>query len=175
VTTQLPLLSPTAVKGAVISACGLYRYVLTRIWAPGPLLLYLLVNPSKADAEDDDPSVKSMMRIARALGYAGVIVVNLFAWRSPDVRELLIAADPIGPENDAHITREIARAAMVICGWGAKTAKLGTLVDTRAAAVLDRVCAQREVYALRLTDNGSPEHPLFLPSTVKPLLYRRRS
>jgi hypothetical protein len=168
---ELPLDgAPTA--SAVLSPCGLYRYVLDRRWGPGRLLLFLLVNPSTATADVPDATVRSMGRLARALGFDGFRVVNLFAIRSKDVRVLLGAVDPVGPANDDHITAAVAEAELVIAGWGSKSGPLGRKIKHRAEVVLERVTKVRAVHALRLTQDGSPEHPLYLPSTLKPFIYR---
>lgn len=88
---------------AGISECGTYRYWLCREWSPGlDSLVWLMLNPSTADATQDDPTIRRCMGFARRWGYGGITVVNLYAYRATNPRDLLTAADPVGPENDRY-------------------------------------------------------------------------
>lgn len=156
---------------AVFSPCGLFRYVLERRLRPGTMrLLFLLVNPSKAGAELEDPTSRKCIGFGMRLGFDVLTIANPFGLISTDVRGLLTAADPIGPENDFHLKREFAKADMVIAGWGHKSGKLGKLIDARVAAVA-RLVPPEKLYALRITPSGHPEHPLMLPYSLNPVRY----
>src|SRR5437867_1481016 len=90
--------------GATISDCGRYRYGLWRIWDESkPYCLFLMLNPSTADDIDNDATVERCQRRAAAMGYGGLHVANLFAWRSTDPSVLTSVPDPIGPDNDRTI------------------------------------------------------------------------
>src|ERR1051326_5628436 len=96
---------------ALFSPCGLFRYRLWRHWTPGmPPLVFVMLNPSTADAEKNDPTVERCERRAKAGGFGGGEVVNLFALRSTDPKALYSAADPIGPENDKVIATAAGRS-----------------------------------------------------------------
>jgi hypothetical protein len=157
-----------------------YRYSLTRdtptiMSGRGPIV-FVMLNPSTADAENDDPTIRKCMTIARHHGAGFLEVVNLFAWRATDPKALPTATDPVGPENNTHIRMAVQRAtvagAPVILGWGPPT-KLGrarALLERRSSDVLEMLRPWREkLFALSITKDGSPGHPLFL-RTDSPLI-----
>lgn len=141
---------------AVISECGKYRYVLRR--SLGSILrwhhpvLFIMLNPSTADAEKDDPTIRRCMAFAKREGFTHLNVVNLYALRSPDPKHLALSADPIGPENDAWIDKEVRGASAVIVAWGAHA-----FAADRAKDVVRRVS---QPWCLGKTKDGSPKHPL---------------
>lgn len=99
---------------ATISPCQKYRYALGRCWDhAGKRVVFAMLNPSVADATADDPTIRRCIRFARKWGYGSLEVVNLFAWRATDPKELRIAADPIGLDNDAEIVQ--AANGRVVC------------------------------------------------------------
>lgn len=150
---------------ALWSDCGRYRYLLERDWGgrDGPLL-YILLNPSTATEAENDPTVERCERRARALGYGGFAVANLFAWRATRPADLRRAADPVGPANDAVLTEATAAATAVLCGWGAHGVLLG-----RGAGVAARLRAAGVALAhLGLTRGGHPRHPLYVAYSVAP-------
>jgi hypothetical protein len=154
-------------KDATLSDCGLYRYDLLRSWAVGPHVTFVMMNPSTADAEDDDPTIRRCVGFAKSWGFAGLVVVNLYAFRATEVSDLWEAADPVGPKNDLHIEAH-AFCGMTVAAWGAKRR-----AARRAAGVVARLTAKgRKLYAIRETKSGWPEHPLFLPAHLKPFAWR---
>ena len=103
---------------AVISPCGKYRYRLDR---PSPdhwVTAIIMVNPSTADAQNDDATIRKLRGFGERNRWGRLIIGNLFAYRATDVRELGKVSDPIGPENDDHLRRILAEADQVICAWG---------------------------------------------------------
>lgn len=145
---------------AIISDCGKYRYVLRR--SLGSVLrwykpmLFIMLNPSTADATQDDPTIRRCMDFAKREGMTHLNVVNLFALRATDPAELKKAADPIGPENDRYIEEEVRRHSIgaVIAAWGAHP-----FAAERAAEVLKKYPT---LYCLGKTKSGAPRHPLYL-------------
>src|ERR1700731_2978902 len=116
---QMTMASLLLERDAVISDCGRSRYLLRRTWDHDkPRALFVMLNPSTADAEVDDPTIRSCMRLAKQMGHGSFEVVNLFAWRATDPRELHTASDPVGPENDRVIEAAVNRCDIVICAWG---------------------------------------------------------
>lgn len=91
-------------KAAQLSDCGTYRYRLSRHWdVTRAALVYVMLNPSTADAEVDDQTIKRCMHYARREEFGGIEVLNLYALRSPYPAALWAHPDPVGPENDAHL------------------------------------------------------------------------
>lgn len=159
-------------RGAIFSDDGVYRYRLWRIWdASQPYLNCLMLNPSTADVEHNDPTVERCERRARRDGWGGLHVTNLFAYRATDPRAMLAAADPVGPDNDAHILQVAQGAGMVLCAWGAYGSHMA-----REYAVLRLLDAYKiPLHVLGLTTAGGyhPRHPLYLPNGLEPFVWRR--
>lgn len=152
--------------GANFSACRTYRYKLWRRWNTAkPHLACICLNPSTADEVDNDPTVKRLIRRAMAYGAGGLVLANLYAYRSTDPDVLPTVDDPVGPENDTAILDACRDAMFVLCGWG----KNGTLLN-RAAQVLS-LLRQNGITPMCLATNtdGSPTHPLYLSYELKPL------
>jgi len=157
--------------GAVFSACGRYRYVLFRRWASSERAVFVMLNPSTADERENDPTVKRCIEYARAWGYGGLIVLNLFALRSTDPRALLGDEDPEGPMNDSALTAVFRslnpRSHLVVCAWGVRGG-----YRSRSQFVLGLMDACDVVpRCLRITKDGFPEHPLYLPGVLTPSPY----
>jgi hypothetical protein len=154
-----------AASSAVYSDCERYRYLLTRVWQPaGPRALFVLLNPSTATEAQNDPTVERCERRARALGFGGFRVTNIFAFRATDPRLMRAAADPVGPGNDAAIIDSLDWADTIICAWGAHGAHLG-----RGAAVEAMLRGSgRGLHHLGLTRAGAPRHPLYIGYARQP-------
>lgn len=152
-------------RSAVFSPDGQYRYRLSRRWGPGAALPFILLNPSTAGAELDDPTVRRCIGFARQLGFNALELVNLFAFRSTDPKSLRRAGYPIGQENDAHLEAVCRGAPMAICGWGANARIL-----VRPEVVLAMLKAwECRPMALQINAGGVPAHPLYL-AYGRPLL-----
>ncbi len=146
--------------GAVISECGQYRYSLDREFKERfDTCLFVMLNPSTADADLDDPTIRRCIRFAKDWGYRKLEVVNLYAFRATDPKQLWQVLDPIGPENDHHIRTASARAAMTIVAWGTNAKK------DRQAAVLRMLT---DPHALEVTKHRFPKHPLYIRADVEP-------
>lgn len=140
---------------AVISDCTKYRYWLERDRGVNPLV-FVMLNPSTADAELDDPTIRRCRRFAADNGYTGIVVVNLYAYRATKPKDLFLANDPIGLLNDQYIA-EAAKSSDVCCAWGAN----GDPV--RAAEVINIIrAAGCTPKCLGTTKDGSPRHPLYV-------------
>lgn len=168
---QQPLLEGMCedVATAVFSECRTYRYLLLRIWDKQvPPLVLVMLNPSTADELNNDPTVERCVRRARALGAGGLIVVNIFAYRSTDPEALREVADPVGPENDHYILQAITGPRFaVICAWG----KDG-LINGRQDAVRTLIVgAGVQVMALGLNKDGTPTHPLYIAYERQPFAW----
>ena len=162
------------IRTADISTCRRYRYRLGRKWGEGPTAVFVMLNPSTADAEQDDPTVRRCIGFAKAFGCGQLQVVNIFAWRTTLPLELRgrlrSGEDIVGPENPAQLVAARAVGDPVIAAWGTNVeglARENTLVrewiDTQRAA-FEGVGA----IALRLTKGGHPAHPCRLPNAITP-------
>lgn len=156
-----------AASAAIYSDCETYRYALTREWAAGSRLLWVMLNPSTASEVANDPTVERCERRARTLGFGGFRVVNLFALRATDPRALRAVADPVGPENNAALSDGVAWADAILCGWGGHGALLGR--DCIVTAQLRN--AGKPLWHLGLTQAGQPKHPLYIGYAVQPSLW----
>lgn len=157
-------------RGAKLSACGTYRYHLWREWdAARPRMLLIMLNPSKADHERNDHTITKSIAIARHLGCGRLDVGNLAAFRSAHPVDLKSASDPVGPDNDKHLRQMLRATDLVVCAWGANASAL----PGRAQAVGRMIRkAGRPPFALKLTTEGYPSHPLargrgFIPVAVE--------
>ncbi len=147
-------------RGAELSPCGTYRYTLTRVWDPFALcVLWVCLNPSKANASEDDPSARKVVGFSRRWGFGSATIVNLYAFRATDPRDLERAGRPIGPENDRHILAAFALADAIVCAWGQNEPK-----DSLRPVALRRLLseAKRTADCLGRAKNGQPRHPLML-------------
>lgn len=145
---------------AVFSPCGKYRYVLRRIWDEQPPVVFIGLNPSVADAEKDDPTIRRCVGFARDWGYGGLVMLNLFALRSTNPDELYdVGIDPVGPENDDYI---LTYAHDTIAAWGTH----GSLLNRGEEVLWKLQLLGRKVLCLGKTAGGSPRHPLYLKKTT---------
>jgi hypothetical protein len=147
-----------ALSEAVYSDCERYRYLLTRVWAPGPKALFVMLNPSTATEVQNDPTVERCERRARALGFGAFRVANIFAFRATDPKVMRAEADPVGPQNDAAIMDSLPWADAVVCAWG----NHGLHLDRgRQVEAMLRTEGARLAH-LGLTGQGQPRHPLYV-------------
>lgn len=162
---------PVNFRAAQFSACRNYRYALWRGWAErveppqaGAYAMFVGLNPSTADETLDDPTIRRCVGFAQDWGYQGLCMVNLFAWRATQPADMLAQNDPVGPENDAVLLELAANAGIVVAAWGVH----GTHVsrDEAVKRLLPRL------HYLLLTKAGHPGHPLYLPSSLKPMPYK---
>lgn len=157
-------------KQAVISECGSYRYTLDRgDPADGQFWGVVMVNPSTATATLDDPTIRKLLGFAERNGWAGFRVVNLFAYRATDVKELRNVADPVGPRNDTYIEQMLATCDNVLVAWGA-ISKLPPALQSRWGDVVDMIHAMKHQPHQIGTPvaGGHPRHPL-MPSYDEPI------
>jgi hypothetical protein len=163
----LPLQKP---RSAVISPCGTYRYLLTRQLGTGTkIATFIMLNPSTADAERDDPTIRKCIGFARRWECGKLLVVNLFAFRATDPADLRRTAEPAGRENVTWIGHAIHETrlagGLIVCAWGTHGAHRDQ--DLYVLGLLDSWKTKR--VALGLTKYGHPKHPLYAPYAA-PLL-----
>ena len=146
---------------------GEYRYALGRAWGdPCERVLWVMLNPSTADATENDPTLRRCIGLSRSWGFGALVVVNLFALRATDPRALRRHPDPIGGRNNHAILEHAHGVRTIVVAWGAH----GTLHD-RDRDVLSFLGPVR---AIGLTKDGHPRHPLYVRNDATPLIYKGR-
>ncbi len=154
------LFPANSLQTAVVSDCQQYRYSLGRRWSDGTTCLFVMLNPSTADATVDDPTIRRCIGFARREGCGALEVVNLYALRATDPKELQRHAAPRGPQSDQYVARAIAHCdGPIICAWGADPAARSVQGDM--IGLIQR--AGRIPMCLGTTKAGMPRHPLYLP------------
>ena len=165
-------------RSAVFSACGRFRYQLDiplntqqslfSSELKGGRCIFLMLNPSTADQNVNDPTVRRVVQYARDWGFSDVTVLNLFAFRSTDPDKLLELglANAIGPKNDRYIEKVIAKSSRIVVAWG-RTFQQEEVFRERVRSVI-RMLAHKTVLTLGLNDDGSPKHPLYVEKSAVP-------
>lgn len=157
-------------RSAIISDCGRYRYVLERQWEESYALTqtvtFVMLNPSTADANKDDPTIRRCIGFAKQWGAGRIVVVNLFAYRATNPKELLnCPIDPVGPYNDRHVWLSARQPlGCVVAAWG-------SLAGERFASRVKHVAEMigRPLCAIATTKDGHPSHPLYLRTNSLPI------
>lgn len=147
--------------GALFSECLKWRYQLWRVWGgEGPLVCFIGLNPSTADALQNDPTVRRCMGFARDFGGSGLLMCNAFAYRATLPQDMKRADEPIGRDNDKWLLDAARRSSLVIAAWG-----IHGEFQNRGAAVRRLV---PRLHHLGLTSGGYPKHPLYLSASIRP-------
>ena len=158
-------------RDATFSESGTYRYTLYRRWKLGPLVMWLMLNPSTADANIEDPTIRRCIRFSQEWGYGGLLVGNLYALRSTDPKALKSYPDPVGARNDFELVGMAEDADLMIVGaWGAN----GNVMSNRVLHVQNLL---PRMHCLGLdnqpfvTKEGHPRHPLYVQRQAQPVLW----
>lgn len=153
--------------GAIIDETGAYRYSLWRRWDHSkPKVVFIMLNPSTADHIVDDPTIRRCISFSKSWGFGSLEVVNLFAYRATDPRELIATEEPVGKLNDEYIKNAIMDASLTILAWGTKG-----IIRDRNSEVL-RIISDNDLYCLEITKEGHPKHPLYVGNGTRPINYR---
>lgn len=151
-------------KGANISPCENYRYSLWRIWDNSKQkVLFICLNPSTADAENDDPTIRRCIGYAKAWGYGGFYMANLFAYRASKPDIMKGALDPVGPHNNSYLVELSDMCGIVVCAWGNHGRFKNR--DRRVKYLIPKM-----LHCLEKSKDGNPKHPLYLKKDLKPIL-----
>ena len=150
---------------AVFSDCRLYRYTLRRRWSSGVLGGFVMLNPSTADEFKNDPTIRRCMGFAMREGWGGLLILNLFAFRATDPKDMTNAADPVGVENDRFLIEASKEVdGPLVAAWGAHW-----LAVERSKAVVSML--SRPLACLGTTAAGSPRHPLYVRADAPLIAY----
>lgn len=146
----------------IFSPCRAYRYALWREWIGGTgYAMFVGLNPSTADEKLDDPTIRRCVAFAKAWGYAGLCMTNLFAFRATQPADMMAAADPVGPDNDKHLLALSSEAGVIVAAWGVHGSFGGRDVAVRVMLPA--------LHCLKITKDGHPGHPLYLAKTLTPI------
>jgi hypothetical protein len=151
-------------RTATLSACSRYRYVLTRTWNINlPTILWIMLNPSTADAYKDDATIRRVIGFSQAWRFGSLVVCNIYGLRATKPKELWLVSDPFGLENKLHIMVHAAKTDRVVCAWGGNADKdqaqsvVRLILNVRAG-----MWQPNALYCLGTTKDGQPLHPLRL-------------
>lgn len=155
---------------ATFSVCGRYRLALRRSWFPergAGHVLWVMLNPSTASAEVDDPTIRKCQKFARTWGYDGIVVANIFALRATKPEEMLAHPEPIGDGNNLVLESLLMAEGigLAMAAWGVHGAHRGRGQEVVSMAA----SAGRELHVLGLTKEGHPRHPLYVPDAAGPI------
>jgi len=148
-------------KNAILSEDRKYRYVLSRIWdETKPKVMIIGLNPSTADETEDDPTIGRCISFSKSWGYGGVYMLNLFAFRATQPKDMFNAQNPIGLENNSYIEIYSKKVDKIVCAWG----NHGTYKN-RGNEIREKF---DKLFYLKLNQTGEPAHPLYLKSELVP-------
>ncbi len=147
-------------KGADLSYDRVYRYSLYREWSKSKsMIMFIGLNPSTADENEDDPTIRRCVKFAKDWGHGGIYMLNLFALRTKDPKILLKHPSPVGQKND-FILKEIATDCLtIVAAWGTKGNYLNR--DKEVISIMPLM------HCLGITKDGHPKHPLYLSKDTK--------
>jgi len=153
-------------SGAVFSGGRTYRYALWRNWDyKADKVLFVGLNPSKANEHDNDPTIRRCIGFARAWGFGGVSVANIYAYCATHPSELFEAADPVGADNQKWLNTLCDTTSKIICCWGNHG------LDDQENLPLFKM--NKPLFHLKLNKSGAPAHPLYLPKGLRPVPWQR--
>lgn len=162
-TNQLFDVHDDRASGALFSKCRTWRYALWRRWDFGSrckMVAFVGLNPSTADESIDDPTIRRCKNFAKEWGFGGMYMLNAYAFRATDPKDMKAASDPVGPDNDEWLSFYGTEATEIIAAWGVHC-ELG-----RERAVCETI--GKLITCLGRTKDGRPKHPLYLRADTKP-------
>lgn len=153
-------------KGAILSNCQAFRYTLQRYVKP-PIasfrwVAWVLNNPSTADHETDDPTVRRAWAFTESWGYNGMMFVNTNPHRSTNPSAQRMPNAQVLAYNDAYLMEAMSQCQLTVCGWG------GNAIPELVARTVRILHTCGPLHALRITKQGNPTHPLYLPGNLQP-------
>jgi len=156
-------------RTAWVSSCERYRHALGRHWDRDKgFVLFVMLNPSTADAQQDDPTIRRCIGFARSWGYGGIEVCNLFDWRATKpahLRNKLSVA--VSEKNDPTMRCRASEAKFIVAAWGNVP-----WANSRIDEVFRTVFREEKRWdCLTFTKSGFPSHPPYVPAATKPVVF----
>lgn len=150
-------------RWAEFSDDRVYRYLLGRKWNGNlPVVAFICLNPSTADEREDDPTVRRCIGFARDWGFGSMLMANLFAFRATEPYYMKRAEDPVGFANDRALLGLVNISDLLVAAWGNHGKHKGR------AKYVRNLLSFANLHVLGLTQEGQPQHPLYLPGDRKP-------
>jgi hypothetical protein len=148
-----------------------YRYLLARQLnlTINKTLTFVMLNPSTADEVDNDPTVSRCIKYACKWGFDELLVVNMYAYRATDPKDLAKYFQPVGPKNDSFINYSFVNSDQIVAAWGGNLLKDGPERVKRIIELAER--AGKQIYCLKVNQDGNPAHPLYLKGDLKPVFW----
>lgn len=151
---------------AIISDCGNFRYQLNRVWDESlPIVPFIMLNPSTADGNIDDPTIRRCVGFAKQWGYGGLIVVNLYALRATNPKSLLESVNPFGDDNQLYLEKIFNDYNLIVAAWG-NSSVLSKIQKSNKLPLKGLQCSK--LHYIELSQDGTPKHPLYLKYTDSP-------
>lgn len=142
---------------AILSEDRKYRYTLSRVWDDNkPKVLFVCLNPSTADENEDDRTVTKCINFAKSWGYGGLLVGNLFALRSTDSSKLYSEEDPVGPENDRFLQELAQQASLIVAAWGDHGSYMWSSTKVKT------MFSDKRLKCFKINLSKEPKHPLYV-------------
>ena len=161
-------------SGAIFSECEQYRYALWRCWNKDNgivpvkyMVSFIGLNPSTATHEVSDPTVTRCINYAKAWGYSGMHMLNLFAFRATDPKDMKAVDEPVGEDNNEMLIKHARDSGIVIASWGNHGG-----YRNRCSVVADLMRVNGvDLHCLAIAKTGQPKHPLYLKKDLTPIDY----
>ncbi len=156
-----------ATQNAVISQCEKYRYTLYRAWDKSkPKVMFIMLNPSTADATFDDPTIRRCIGFAKSWGFGSLYVGNLFAYRATNPKSLFLTDNPIGENNKYWLDKMVSLSDKVVCAWG-NSPILKRFQKTNKNDEYQPLLGYQNLHYIDLSNDGTPKHPLYLKGDLQ--------
>lgn len=151
---------------AIFDSSMTYRYQLTRNWntlvSTKGIITWVMMNPSTADQFQDDPTIRRCISFSKNWGYSGLIITNIYAFRSTDPKGLLKVGDPMGPDNPTYIKDALDKSSSIVVAWG-------SFIDPPTP--VREVLKDYSLFCLGTTKHGHPKHPLYIKGDTIPIRF----
>lgn len=151
----------------VFSPCHKYRYTLECRWGRGRPAMWIGLNPSTADTQKLDPTLRRIREFTKKFGFSAFVMTNLFAWRATVPTDMMMAAEPVGKDNDEMLLQTADKAGVVIAAWGTDGCFRGR--DESVSRLLHRY----QLNCVEITKHGHPRHPLYVKGEAELIMFRR--
>ena len=149
------------IRGAEFSIDKKERYSLNREWDKSKnKILYIMLNPSLADDKNDDPTIRRLINFTKKFNYGGFLVGNIFTKITPNPKEL-DKSKGMSDKNFEELIKLINKVDQIVYAWGSSIEEPQLLKKL----VLNPKCFGKNL-------NGTPKHPLYLPSQTKLINFR---
>lgn len=160
---------------AKLSDDRLYRYTLERVWdSTKPILGFIMLNPSTADASSNDPTVRTCIAIAERWGYGGISVRNLFAYRATKPMAMMSYHRPVGEDNDKYLRAMLDRIGTIVLAWGGKGGYISR--DAEVLSLIEKARPDfKGIVCLGMTNSHQPVHPLGTAGSIRLIPWSERA